>query len=126
MSLMTGGQVNEYVDEVRRLIEERLRLRGRSLEHQLRRAGRLLPNSLQREGRYLSQAAALMGHPKLRLMIDEAKVETAHRRLVEHLQGVDPAEQRKTRLLGIAGVISFNLIVVVGALIGWLVWRGYV
>lgn len=123
---MSAGQVNKYVEEVRTLIEARLRIRGRTLEQQLKRAGRLLPSAMQREGRYLAQAATFMDHPKLRLMIDEAMVDTAHRRLVEHLKSIDPAERRKTRLLGIAGVISFNLIVVSGALIGWLVWRGYV
>lgn len=123
---MTGGQVNKYVDEVRALIETRLRVRGRSLDQQLKRAGRLLPQAMQREGRYLVQAAQFMDHPKLRLMIDEAKVDAAHRRLVAHLTAIDPSERRKTRLLGIAGVASFNLILVAGALVGWLVWRGYV
>lgn len=123
---MSVGHVNKYVQEVRALIEARLRVRGRSLEHQLKRAGRLLPKAMQREGRYLVQAATFMDHPKLGRMIDTAKVESAHRRLVEHLKSIDPAERRKTRLLGVAGVVSFNLIVVAGALIGWLVWRGYV
>jgi hypothetical protein len=123
---MSAGPVNKYVQEVRALIDARLRVRGRTLEQQLKRAGRLLPAAMQREGRYLVQAETFMDHPKLGRMIDAAKVETAHRRLVAHLKSIDPAERRKTRLLGIAGVISFNLIVVSGALIGWLVWRGYV
>lgn len=115
-----------YVDEVRSLIEQRLRVKARTLEKALSRAGRLLPKWAHREGRYLTQAAQFMGHPKLRLMIDEAKVEKAHTLLVTHLKTIDPAERRKTRVLSMLGAISFNLIVVTVALIGFLVWRGYV
>lgn len=123
---MIGGQVDIYAEEVRSLIEERLRVKAKTLEKALSKAGRLLPKWAQREGRYLSQAAHLMGHPKLRLMIDEAKVKKAHKLLVGHLKTIDPAERRKTRVLGTLGVISFNLILVTAALIGYLIWGGYV
>ncbi len=66
-----------------------------------------------------------MAHPKLRLMVDEAKVEKAHKTLVEHLKTIDPVERRKTPVLGTLGVVSFNLIVVVVALVSFLIWRGY-
>jgi len=123
---MTGDSVNKYADEVHRLIEERLRIKGRTLEKALARAGRLLPNWAQREGRYLARASDLMDHPKLRLMIDEAKIEKAHMSLVTHLKTIDPSERRKTRILGTLGVISFNLILVTIALISYLIWRGFV
>jgi hypothetical protein len=87
--------------------------------------GRLLPTWAQREGRYLTKAAQLMAHPKLRLMVDEAKVEKAHKTLVEDLKTIDPVDRRKTRVLGPLGVVSFNLIVVVVALVSFLIWRGY-
>lgn len=123
---MTGGQVDKYAREVSALLEERLRIRGRSLEHQINRAGRLLPKAVQREARYIVQAARFMTHPKLRLMIDTAKVEKAHKTVVTHLRTIDPKERAKTRLLGILGVASFNVILVVAALIGYLIWGGYV
>lgn len=123
---MTGDSVNKYADEVHRLIEERLRIKGRTLEKALARAGRLLPNWAQREGRYLARASDLMDHPKLRLMIDEAKIEKAHMSLVTHLKTIDPSERRKTRILGTLGVISFNMILVTIALISYLIWRGFV
>lgn len=122
---MTGGQVDIYMDEVRSLIEERLRIKARTLDKALSRAGRLLPKWAQREGRYLANAGQFMGHPKLRLMIDVAKVEKAHKDLVDHLKSIDPSERRTTRVLGVLGVISFNLILVVVALISFLIWRGY-
>ena len=123
---MTGDSVNKYTDEVQSLIEERLRIKGRTLEKALARAGRLLPKWAHREGRYLVQASQLMGHPKLRLMIDESKVEKAHDLLVAHLKTIDPNERRKTRVLGVLGVVSFNLILVFAAFIVYLVWRDYV
>ena len=66
-----------------------------------------------------------MAHPKLRLMIDESKVAKAHTSLVAHLKTIDPSERRKTRVLGVLGVISFNLILVFAALMAYLMWRGY-
>ncbi|MCF2872497.1 hypothetical protein L0664_15585 [Octadecabacter sp. G9-8] len=122
---MTGGQVDKYTDEVKHLIEQRLRIKGATLEKALSRSGRLLPKWAQREGRYLAQAGQFMGHPKLRLMIDEAKVEKAHKNLVEHLSAIDPSDRRKTRVLGTLGVVSFNLIIVAVVLVSFLMWRGY-
>ncbi|HCP80156.1 MAG TPA: hypothetical protein DIT67_00665 [Octadecabacter sp.] len=123
---MTGDSVNKYADEVQNLIEQRLRIKGRTLEKALARAGRLLPKWAHREGRYLVQASQLMNHPKLRVMIDDAKVVKARDMLVTHLKTIDPKERRKTRVLGVLGVISFNLILVFAAFMVYLVWRDYV
>ncbi len=122
---MSGAHIETYAEEVRLLIEERLKIKGKTLDRALARAGRLLPKWAQREGKFLAQATQLMAHPKLRLMIDEAKVEKAHRDLVTHLQTINPAERRKDYLLSTLGSISFGLIVVAGAFVGYLVWRGY-
>jgi len=122
---MNAAQVEKYTDEVKRLIEQRLRIKSATLDKALSRVGRLLPTWAQREGRYLTQAAQLMAHPKLRLMVDEAKVEKAHKTQVEHLKTIDPVQRRKTRVLGTLGVVSFNLIVVVVASVSFMIWRGY-
>ncbi|MCF2905297.1 hypothetical protein L0666_09870 [Octadecabacter sp. CECT 8868] len=122
---MTSATIHRQSDEVRTLIEERLRVKGRTLEKALAKAGRLLPKWAQREGTYLVHAEQYLGHPKLRLMIDEAKVAKAHQTLVEHLKSIDPKERRKTRLLQLAGAVSFNLIIVLGAFIFYMWYRGY-
>jgi hypothetical protein len=122
---MTGDPANKYADEVRRLIVQRLKIKGPTLEKALARAGRLLPQWAHREGRYLAQASQMMGHPKLRAMVDQSKFEKAHKALISHLKTIDPVERRKTRILGVLGGISFNLILVVAALLIFLVWRGY-
>ncbi len=117
--------VDTYAEEVRRLIETRLRLKARTLDRALSKAGRLLPKWAHRDGAYLADAQRYLNHPKLRLMIDEAKAEQAYKALISYLETIDPKERRKTRILGTLGVVSFNLILVVAALIGFLVWRGY-
>ena len=123
---MTGVTAENHAEEVRLLIEERLGIKGKTLERSVARAGRLLPKWAQRDARYLAQAEQLMGHPKLRLMVDETKLVKARAALVEHLKSVNPVERRKTKVLGTLGVISFNLILVVAAFIIYLVWRGFV
>ena len=101
-------------------------MKGRTLEKALSRAARLLPKWAHREGTYLVHAQQFTGHPKLRLMIDDAKVTKAHAILIEHLKTIDPSERRKTKVLGVSGSISFNVLLVVGAFVASLVWRGYV
>lgn len=121
---MERKAVDKLVDEVRKLLEERLRIKGRSLAHQLRRAGRLLPKRMQRDGRYLDQARTMTAHPTLALMIDDTRVKAAHKRLVSHLKSIDPKEERKTKLIRIAAVIAFNLLVVIVLFLLVLNWRG--
>lgn len=123
--VMSVDHANKYADDVRSLIEQRLQIKGRTLDKTLARAGRLLPKWAHREAHYLAQAAQHMGHPKLRPMIDDVKLKRAHKLLVAHLKAIDPVVRRKTRILGVLGVISFNLILVVAALLIFMMWRGY-
>lgn len=123
---MTDTPAKTYADEVQTLIAERLKIKGKTLGKSLSRAGRLLPKWAHREGRYIVQASEMMDHPKLRLMIDQSKLEKAHSDLVTHLKTIDPKERRKARVLSLLGAVSFNLIVVVVALITYLWWRGFV
>ena len=41
------------------------------------------------------------------------------------LATIDRAEIRRGALLGLAGVIVLNLLLVVAAFIAWIVWAGY-
>ncbi|PVA06683.1 hypothetical protein [Thalassorhabdomicrobium marinisediminis] len=123
---MSDQPIQSYTEEVRTLIEERLRIRGATLEQSLRRAGRLLPPWARRAGHTLTQAQLHSTHPELHRRIDGAAVEKAHQSLVQHLQTLDPNARRKTLVLGILGSISFGLLTVAGALITYLWWRGFV
>lgn len=123
---MTGDEITSRTEEVRRLLHERLRIGGRSLDAQLPRARRVLPRAVMREARYLAQAAALAGNPKLLRMIDDTKLARAHVIVVDHLKTIDPGYQRRTRILNTTGIIALNLLIIGSALIGVLIWRGFI
>jgi hypothetical protein len=78
---MLNDAPKAQVDEVRKLMETRLRVRGKTLDQQVRKAGRLLPRAERREATYLAQAATVLDHPKLSRMVDPMKVAAAHGRL---------------------------------------------
>lgn len=122
---MTGDDIIARAEEIGQLMGERLGLRGRTLDRQVRRAGRLLPRAVAREARFLAQAASIAANPRLLRMIDPAHVESAHRIVRDHLRGIDPRERRRTRAIGIAAVVVFNLMVVAALVLAVLVWRGY-
>ena len=53
-------------------------------------------------------------------------MQTAYDRVMEHLAGIDVAERRKDRWLGLAASVAFNLMCVAVAFITFLWWCGYV
>ena len=114
------------VTEISRLLEERLRVRGRTLDRQLRKAGRTLPRAVRREAEYIAHAAGLAQNPKLMRMIDGAKADHAHAAVVGWLKTVDPKARARGRWLNLAAVIGFNLLLLGGLLVWFLVWRGIV
>jgi len=113
-------------DRLAALIEERLGVRGRGLEAKLRRAGRRLPRWLRREASQLVEAERLMSHPKLMMQADPTALDRAFQHCETWLKTVDPAERRKSRILGFLGVNAANLLIVAGLFIAYLVWAGYV
>jgi hypothetical protein len=123
---MDPNGIDEKINDIRHLLVERLRVKGRSLSVQLRKAGRRLPRAVTREARYLAEVQSLAANPKLARRIDIAKVAAAHNRIREHLLAIDPKEARKDRILGLLGVLSFNLIVifVLGVTLLW--YRGII
>ncbi len=123
---MNGDVINAKLAEIRGLLDTQLHVRGRTLDAQLRRAGRLLPAAVRREARFLVQAAGLVQNPKLARMIDMARVERAHARVVAYLQAVDPQKRRRDRLLNLLALNAFYILVVVIAVVAVLVWRGIV
>jgi len=123
---MTATTLQSQVDEVRNLMETRLRVRGKTLGQQVRKAGRLLPRAERREAVYLAQAATVMAHPKLSRMVDAGKAAKAHARLTQFLKSVDPKDRARGRLLGWLGSLAFGLIVVFVLVVVVLVQRGIV
>lgn len=111
-------------DAIRVLIEERLRIRARTLDLQLRKAGRSIPKSVQRDAHYLAQAGVLTQNPKLARMIDATKADRAYANVTAYLKTVDPGARRKDAVLRTTAVIALNLLLISGVTIWYLWWRG--
>jgi len=101
-------------------------VKSRSLQQALRRAGRRLPKRLRTQGALIVETGKLAQNPKLARQIDETGVNQAFQALTQHLEAVDLKEQRKVRIMGIAGIVSANLLIVTAGFVWWLWWRGYV
>ncbi len=121
---MDPERLDTLLSETARLMRSQLRIEGESLAVLARRAGRRLPRAERRAARRLARAEAMMGHPKLARQLDAARLEADHARLVAHLRARDPRQERVTRLLGTAGALSFNLLLLFALLVALLVWRG--
>lgn len=109
-----------------RVFEAQLGVKSRSLGQALRRAGRRLPRHVRKQGAFILQAQALAGNPKLARQIDPRAVESAYADITAHLEAIDVADERKGRLLNLAGIIAANILLVAAGFVLWLWWFDYV
>lgn len=117
--------LEEEVEQVRGLLETRLKVRGHDLRQQIARAGRLLPRRVQRDGAELAAARERMQIPKLAVMTDVETARARHERVMRYLESVDPKDRLKGRILGLLGSLSVNFILFVTLLLILLSWRGF-
>lgn len=117
--------VQQMADRVAMLMEQRLKVGGADLSAKLKRGGRKLPRKIRREAEYLAGVAELAQHPRVQMMLDDARTAQAYDACVRYLNPLGAGDRLVGRLLGIAGSIAFALLVVCGGLIAVLVWRGY-
>ncbi len=97
-------------ETVRQLLAERLQLSEGSIEARLQQAGRRIPRRLRREFACIAEAELLSGQPKLARRIDPVRLGRAQDAAARWLRGIDPGERRKTRLLNMAAMVAFNLL----------------
>lgn len=123
---MSQETLEKAIAEVSALLEERLRITGPTLAAQVGKLGRRVPRRVRQEAAYLARSEALCRHPKLSQMIDARQVARARRVVVAHLDGIDPRELRKDRILiALAKVSALLILLTVGAI--WLAWaRGLI
>lgn len=124
--MMDAKDIAGKVAAVQELLTLKFGIKHARLEKMLARAGRRLPKRVQTQIRTLIAAEQQAGHPKLSRLVDETAVRQAHDAVMAHLREIDVADRRKGKLLGLAGAVVFNLLLVVVAFVGWLWWRGYV
>jgi hypothetical protein len=123
--MATQINIDARTQRLRDALEKALGVKARSFDAALRKAGRRLPKAVRRQAEVVARAQAIDGHPKLRHTIDTDAVVRAETEILAHLKTIDPADQRRGRRLGLAGVIVFNMLVVVTLFIVWLVWSGH-
>ncbi|MGR3503622.1 hypothetical protein [Pseudaestuariivita sp.] len=109
-----------------RLLQFKLGAKGQTLAARHRGVGRYLPHKVRRDLATLEQAETMMGHPKLAMRVDAAKVDAAYRRAHAHLDGVSRHARLKAYLLNVGAVVAFNLVVVATCVILYAKWRGWV
>lgn len=117
-------QFEQEITAIRQELARAYGISGRSLRAQVRRIGRLLPRYERGQARKLVQAESALAHPKLAQTIDAKAFNHATTTLRMHLEGVDPADRLKGRVLGILGGLVVNLALALAAILGFLYWRG--
>ena len=105
---------------------EKYRMRARTLEKALKRAGRRLPRRHRRQVTALIEARRLAANPRLAVQVDRPAILKGIKEVERHLATIDPARARRERLLDMAALVAFYVLVVLAALVLVLWWRGYV
>lgn len=114
------------MDALRGKLRSRLGVRGATLAIALRRAGRSLPRPARASGARLVATASMIANPRLRRLVDPAALDADLAELNAQLDAIDAGERRKDRLLGIAGSVVFNLMLLAALVIAFMRWRGLV
>lgn len=117
--------VQQMADRVAALMEQRLKIGGTGLSAKLKRGGRRLPRKVRREAEYLAGVSELALHPKVQMMLDDARIAQAYDTCVRYLSPLGARDRLLDRVLGIGGSIAFAMLVVGGGLIAVMVWRGF-
>ena len=114
----------ERADAMAETLRRQLRARGASLSAAASYAGRRLPKRYRGDVQALVDAARCEGHPKLRRMIDEARVARAERRLHGWLGTRDPKRERMGSALDRLAGVAFILCLVGLGYFFWVLWTG--
>lgn len=119
-----SGTFQDRLDAASEKLRSRLGVRGPSFGARIRRAGRALPKPARLAGRRLVELQKMAAHPRLRRIIRRDDFDAALAELNAHLDKVNAGERRKDRLLGLAGSVVGNLLLLGAAVIALLYWRG--
>lgn len=118
--------LDDRLETIAALMEERMGIRGDGFEAKLARAGRRLPRRLRREGALLAEARALAEHPRLARRVDLRRLRKAARALERHLERIDAGKRRTTARINWLAGNALNILIVLGLLVAVIAWRGLV
>ena len=123
MMAMTQEELAQKTAHLNDLLEEKLGLRKGPLARRAARAGRRLPAYVRKSLHRLSQAQALMAHPKLAQQVNTAELQRSYAQACAHLQAIDPGARRKTAALRLAAGLAFNILALGALVLALLHWR---
>ncbi len=123
---MGPAAIQAMTDRIAQLMEEKLAIRGKGLAVKLKRGGRLLPRQVRIAAQALVHASGMANSPKLAMQIDDGQVTSAYDVCVKYLAALPAASGWGGYALASLRSIAFAVLVIGAAVIGYLVWRGYV
>jgi hypothetical protein len=123
---MGPAAIQAMTDRIAQLMEEKLAIRGKGLAAKVKRGGRLLPRHVRAAAQSLVQATDMANSPKLAMQIDNGQVTSAYDACMKHLSGLPAAGGWGAHMLASLRSVAFAVLVIGAAVIGYLVWRGYV
>jgi len=118
--------INQKAEALKSAVKAKYGVRGKTLAARLGKAGRLLPKRVHHEGLVIQEAMDKMHHPRLAATVDPMRLEAAFLHITNHLDGVDPNDRRKGKVLGWLGGQVFNLILIAALLVALMWWRGLI
>tara|TARA_R110002094_G_scaffold155884_2_gene142718 strand:- start:48 stop:422 length:375 start_codon:yes stop_codon:yes gene_type:complete len=113
-------------DALQDLLEQTFRFKSRDLAQALRKTGRRLPARHRRQVAAVVEAQALATHPKLAVQVDAKPLMKGLGEVTAYVGALDVEGQRRDRLLNMAALVAFYVLIVLTAFIFFLWWRGYV
>lgn len=116
---MADDPIIENANKISALLQERMRIKGKSLEGQIHKSGRRLPRKIKRAAQRVATASALAENPKLARQVDQTAVLADADRVIAHLVEIDPIEALKDKILITLAKFSAVLIIAVIAAI-WI------
>ena len=124
--MITPHTLSTEMSELEQLLHDRAGVRGRDFAIKLRRTRRCLPRYARRAGQRIVSVRAMMAHPRLARLVDQAAVQQDTKTLRDVLHDIDPQERRKDLLLSVLGSLVMNLLLLAILVCGVLWWRGLI
>lgn len=118
--MIDHAEIDAMAAKLSLALDEKLGLRRGSLARRVRKAGRRLPKRVRQQILQLAEAQKIAGNQHLARRLDGDALRAAQAEAMAHLASIDPRDRRIGAILGIAGGLVFNLILLVLALI--MIW----
>lgn len=123
---MQRSTLEHHLIPLEGMLEEKLRLKSGQLRDRLSKARNRLPRRLRKDVEFILQADYMTQNPQLAIMVSESRFLGAVRAVAAYLSDLDPAKERKDRLLNLAALIALYVLMTGVAVVGVMVWRGLI